>query len=392
MKSPDELVTKLARQWRNADYREARLLDSCSLDGVAFNRSAWPLIFSIGKPSSRALIENLGSVRSHIHAWRDITVGEVVWETVTFRSASDSIRVPVQWILHTPSDWIAAINNLQIASEFERLEHLREAADPLFQRLLIRQESLWRGRSDSDVLLALQLVMKLSQGCAQGLPLRALALNGVDSKFYERNRQLITQLLDIRFDGVVSQQGLEQFLGAAQDNHHWLLVVDLDGGLLPFRQIRISDKDLLATSLPGTHLLIIENERCHHQLPACSNTLAILGAGQNLAWMAASWLSKKHLAYWGDIDTWGLHMLAQARNYQPGLTPLLMSKNSFELHGNNKAVVEVEPMRSLPDRGLTESEVQLFSFLLVQEKGRLEQEFIAKEFVVQAIRQWVVRN
>ncbi len=390
MKSPDYVATRLARQWRSADYREARLLDKGALDTAGFNASAWPLIFSIGKPSSRALIENLGAVRAHIHAWRDLAVGEVIWEPVIFRSASEPISVPVQWILHTPSDWIAAINNIQIASEFERLAHLREGANPLFQRLLIRQESLWRDRSDKDVLLALQLAMNLSQGCAQGLPLRALALSGIDSKFYERNRQLIIQLLDIRFDGVVSQQGLEQFLGAAQDNHHWLLVVDLDGSLLPFRQIRVSDKDLLETALPGTHLLIVENERCHHQLSRCSNTLAILGAGQNLAWMAASWLSTKQLAYWGDIDTWGLHMLAQARNYQPDLTPLLMSKNIFELHGNNKVVVEAEPIRALPAKGLTESELQLFSFLLLQEKGRLEQEFIAKESVVQAIRQWVM--
>ena len=390
MKSPDELAAKLVRQWRSADYRETRLLDNGALDTAGFNASAWPLIFSIGKPSSRALIENLGAVRAHIHAWRDITVGEVIWEPVTFRSASEPISVPVQWILHTPSDWISAINNAQVASEFERLIHLREGADPLFQRLLIRQESLWRDRSEKEVLLALQLAINLSQGCAQGLPLRALALNGIDSKFYERNRQLIIQLLDFRFDGVVSQQGLEQFLGAAQDNNHWLLVVDLDGSLLPFRQIRVSDKDLLATSLPGTHLLIVENERCHHQLPACSNTLAILGAGQNLAWMAASWLSKKHLAYWGDIDTWGLHMLAQARHHQSDLTPLLMSKDSFELLGKDKAVQEAAPMRELPARGLTESELQLFSFLLAQEKGRLEQEFIAKESVVQAIRQWVM--
>ena len=82
MKSPDELATKLARQWRNADYREARLLATGALDAAgfnvtalnvaAFNRSAWPLIVSIGKPSARALIESLDAVRAHIHAWRDI--------------------------------------------------------------------------------------------------------------------------------------------------------------------------------------------------------------------------------------------------------------------------------------------------------------------------------
>jgi len=38
----------------------------------------------------------------------------------------------------------------------------------------------------------------------------------------------------------------------------------------------------------------------------------------------------KQIAYWGDMDTSGLTMLAKARSLQPGLTALLMSRELFE--------------------------------------------------------------
>lgn len=65
--------------------------------------------------------------------------------------------------------------------------------------------------------------------------------------------------------------------------------------------------------LPSERVLIVENESCQHQLPSVPNTIAVLGAGFDLSWTEAEWLARKKIAYWGDIDTWGLHFLAKAR-------------------------------------------------------------------------------
>ncbi|MFO6218086.1 DUF3322 domain-containing protein, partial [Pseudomonas aeruginosa] len=59
-----------------------------------------------------------------------------------------------------------------------------------------------------------QLATQLSPGCAQGRPLRLLAEHGVDTKFFERNAILLTKLLDERFEGAASEQGLTTFLDA----------------------------------------------------------------------------------------------------------------------------------------------------------------------------------
>ncbi len=46
----------------------------------------------------------------------------------------------------------------------------------------------------------------------------------------------MTAMLDVRYEGEVSKLGLETFLNAHRDDDHWLLIFDLDGGLLRSRR------------------------------------------------------------------------------------------------------------------------------------------------------------
>ena len=96
--------------------------------------------------------------------------------------------------------------------------------DSLFHSLLVRKLSLWRGRLAAEVVQAARLALALSPNCAAGRPLRMLSMEGIDTKFFERNAQLATALLDVRFDGEVSRIGLESFLGAFAEGDHWLLL------------------------------------------------------------------------------------------------------------------------------------------------------------------------
>ena len=123
----------------------------------------------------------------------------------------------------------------------------------------------------------------------------------------------MTSLLDSRYDGEVSRLGLEIFLGAFVEGSHWLLVIDLNGALLPFPKMRVASSDLIKAHLPGKRVLIVENESCQHQLPRLLDTLAILGAGFDLEWTLSNKLNSKSVAYWGDIDTWGLNFSARRK-------------------------------------------------------------------------------
>ena len=169
MKTPEELSLKLARQWGNAQLREARLLDDAD---------AWPISLAIGSPTSKAIASDLDRVKQHLARWRQVGIGSVVWQSNSFRATSEAVEVPVRWELHQPAQWVDACKDRTIRSEFDALTIFIERTDPVFHSLLIRRRSLWRQRSTQEVVHACLLALELEPGCADGKPLRAVSILG----------------------------------------------------------------------------------------------------------------------------------------------------------------------------------------------------------------------
>jgi hypothetical protein len=377
MKTPALLAARWRKQWQQHGERAERLL----------NPQAWPISHFIGRPTPHQLASQTREVREHVQRWRQVSVGEVVWESVSFRAASEPVDIPTAWTLCNPSQWVAAIDDPIVERDFRKLTVLLAQVDPQFHSVLVRHAVLILELSEESVLKAVRTAEVLEQGCAAGKPLRALAVAGNDTKFIERHRVLILKLLDARFENQPGELGLEAFLDALDEGDHWLLVAPLEKGLLPFKRQSVPASDLMAMGLPGTHLLIVENERCLHQLPPLPGTVAVLGSGHNLAWMQAEWLREKAIGYWGDLDTWGLAMLAIARVHQPKLEALLMNQHTFEAHAA-LAVSEPYPSSDLPPVALSDLERTLYLHLRHAEKGRLEQEFLPRETVLAQLSAW----
>lgn len=379
MKSPADWAARLAREWQRAELRVERLLSP----------GAWPLALKIGKPSAALFASDPARVREHVRAWRAVRVGRVHFAPVAYRAGSAPVDMPLHWELRSPSEWLAATGDATLRAEFEALgERVQAIAAADFRQLIVRHKRLVLERPAAEVVKAAELALALQPGCAAGRPLRALSLCNIDSKFIERNRALLAALLDLRFAGQASAQGLEAFLDALDEREHWLLLAPLASGLLPFRQLRVRASELAALPETVSHVLIVENERCLHQLPGLPGTLAILGAGLNLAWLQGDWLSRCRLAYWGDMDTWGLAMLARARRYQPGLQALLMNRAEFDRHAPGRAVPEPVPADATAMTGLLPEEQVFCSWLREQARGRLEQEFLPAARVEEVVREW----
>ncbi len=379
MKSPAQLSLKLRKQWNNSKKRELRLLGGAE---------SWPVIESIGRPGPAAVANDLDAVRQHIQAWSQVKTGQVLWQEVNYRATAEPVKVPCYWQLNKPSDWIDACRDQTVLHEFKAMARLVSETDEQFHSLLVRRPSLWQQKPLDEVLQACSVAAELYPGFANGKPLRALSVAGIDTKFFERHAQLITRLLDQRFEEEISRIGLEAFLGAHYEGDHWVLLVDLDGNLLPFKRQRVSTADLASAVLPGSQLLIVENESCLHQLPhVIKNTLVILGAGFDLEWTSNPTLTKKRIAYWGDIDTWGLSCLALARQNLPTLQSLLMERRHFVEYQQHAVVEPVVAGTEIPVQ-LREAEQSLYSELLQSDAGRLEQEYLPFDVVKQAIDEW----
>ena len=87
----------------------------------------------------------------------------------------------------------------------------------------------------------------------------------------------------------------------------------------------------------------------------------------------------------GDMDTWGLRMLARARELQPHLTPLLMDQSLFERLADALAVPEPITAGPASSSGLTGFEQAFYQHLFKQAKGRIEQEFLPQSIVADAL-------
>lgn len=379
MKLPADLTARWSRQWENPDLREARLLDE---------PGAWPASLPIGRPTATEIADHWQETAARIQTWREVRQGTVRWENVVFRATGAPVEIPVAWEIGHAAEWVAASGDRRVRAEYESLRALIEGSDPLFHRVLVRERSLWKAKPTTEVIQATRLACLLEPGCAAGQPLRALSLAGIDSKFLERHRVLVQRLLDLRHDGEPSRQGLETFLDAARDHDPWLLVADLgDGTTLGFPRVRVRAADL-AARLETRALLVVENERCLHLLPEnLPGGVAVLGTGNHLSWLASPRFRETRIAYWGDLDTWGLTLLARARGHAPHLVPLLMTREIFEEHPD-AAVVEATPASDDPPAGLTDEETALYRHLLSRERGRLEQEFLTAEIVRPAILDW----
>jgi len=366
MKSPKELSDTLARQWQSADHRELRLL----------TKTNWPIKLPIGKPAGSLLQKSPNTVREHIKSWRDEKIGIVQWQKQKFQSATLPINIPTHWIISSPSEWIRASRNKQVELDYHWLSEVISFVNPIYHKLLVRQSSIWK-RSKDNMIQCAELAMKLSPGMAEGKPIRSICINNIDTKFIENNSNLLTKLLNIRYNNTIKDNNLESFLNSSNNNEHWLIVLPMDDNLLPFKQLRLTTSELEHTNLPGSHLLIIENEQCRYQLPErLEQTIVVLGAGLDLNWLNNPSFKSKTIAYWGDIDSWGFRMLSMAKSALPELTSLMMDLDTYKLF-EDKAVKETESSIYLLKDKLNDKEISLYNKLISRDsKIRLEQEFI----------------
>lgn len=318
-------------------------------------------------------------------SWNKVEHGEVEWQEVTYRGLAQPIKIPVAWVLKQPSEWVSACKSKQISAEFEKLAQATKYFEPNFFGVLVTHLKRVSTLAESEFSVLAALVNKLEEGCLEGAPLRYLSGYGNDTKFVEKNRHLLQLLLDVRFEGRVSEVGIEAFLDAKHADQHWILFSDLGNQILPFSKVRVTSADLDFDKVPCQKILVVENESCLQSIPQIDNCVAVLGCGQDLSWLQHKSLGDKKIGYWGDLDSWGFQMLAKARNYRHQVESILMDLTTAK---QNHSLAVEEPTNATVGDCLTRDEQQALEFLEQQPLGRIEQEFLAADIVQEALLNW----
>ncbi len=167
--------------------------------------------------------------------------------------------------------------------------------------------------------------------------MRALPLQDVDTKFIEEHAAPLIDLLDcLHASAVTHAGGLLAWLGCRANPGGWLQVRPLCSQsrerMAGLPLLQLDTQTLREYPLPAARILIVENKQSGYALPALDDTIAVFGGGRNTAWMEAKWLNTKQIGYWGDIDSWGLAILSEARQRKPQLQALMMDEATVRQH------------------------------------------------------------
>ncbi len=384
---PSDAVEELRRlEWEHTGRMRERLLGTRPL----------PIPCLLKPPTGNQALEDLDHFHGYIAAWRKWPwPHQVIWVTKRFRQLGD-FEVPIKLEIESTQALIAALGDEAVERSrgwAERMEPLLSLDKALFTTLIKQLGELER-LSMTDIHLLACLLPQLQRGMGRRRYLRALPLQKVDTKFVELNQSLITALLDAMHSQEVSAHGgLEAWLDCRATPYNWLYVKplcsDVKGRLAGLDLVRLSLEQLMTYPLPARNVLVIENLQTGYGLPELPDTIAVFGGGANTAWLQAEWLKDRRVGYWGDLDTWGLKFLADARLRQPHVEAVMMDRETL-LAYVDRGVCEERPAE-LPEYGLTPAERTLFDELRSSRLGvgRLEQERLSQDYIEQRLVAWL---
>ncbi|MFT3816862.1 MAG: DUF2220 family protein [Rubrivivax sp.] len=366
---------------------------------------AWPLSVDLRAPSAANAAQAPASLRQWIAAWSAFEsdcrarVGQVSvsWRTVNWRVLGN-VTLPDK-VAFGSAETVA-----ECAGVHARWKQLNERWHRLLELLpsmagqveCVRAAIATATWSTVDFDRLLTLLQWSRQGSAGGLYLRQLPLVGIHTKWVEERVGVLVPLLRVVLGRVGDLAELLNLRSAPQTIRMRLLdpVLRAQVGKAEDLQIPVPQWSSLFRE-PPKRLLIVENLATGLALPDIKDTAVAMRLGNNVyALRGVAWAHDADVAYWGDIDTWGLHILARAREVFPGLQSVLMSEEV--LHAHRELWTHEKTQESRPAAHLTAEEAKLLSDLQANRWGenvRLEQERLHWPDALSAVhRHWQART
>ncbi len=389
-----EQATALARK----HYWENRRV----LKTLMIGERSFPLHIPLKAPSAKQTMQDLAHFRAWIERWKSFAMPDLLhWKTVDFRQLGEQqlpLRITIGSFQQLTQFCGAAAVAQSARWQANMLPLLKRYRHEQVYPVLVGHIEIVEGLGNNDAELLAHVLPQLQRGPGAGGYLRALPLTGVDTKFVEASSGLIEALLDAVHEGeIVACGGLYRWLDCRHGPRGLAQGVPIVRPLSPGTRhayqglplLQLSAELLRQHELSATNILVVENVQSGLALPDLDDTIAVIGGGRNVSWMDASWLTTKRVAHWGDIDTWGLAILSDARTSLATLEPLMMDMATLKAH-EARMVQEPAPLRTLPAQ-LTDQEQRLFLDLTAGRflSTRLEQERISSDFISAALQAWL---
>lgn len=206
-----------------------------------------------------------------------------------------------------------------------------------------------------------------------GLYLREISAPGVDTKFAEKHRGVLSAMLDVpsTAPGFLSALGLRSKPELVRVRPAPSL-----GLPRPATELGMRPTELAELSIQPRTAIVVENEITYLSVDVPKDGLVLWGKGFDVDKVGRlPWLIYIKVLYWGDIDTHGFAILDRLRAWLPQTRSVMMDRETLMAH-QDRWVSEERPASSSLTR-LTRAEQDLFADLVTDalgERVRLEQE------------------
>ncbi len=377
-----------------------RLWERGDLLRALYREDRSPVEIPLPRLSARELLDRFEEVRvwirSLVGAARKGTGEElfrIEWRTVRHRILGEN-RLPSALVFADAAACLRFVGREKGGARFIGAAKKVVAAFPELEGWILERPLELHGcHEEADRLL--RVLSHFRDSSLSGRYLRQLDIPGVDTKFIEGRKTLISSLLDrvlpperIRPDhagvrGFSLRYGLIEKPALVR-----LRLLDPALSIGGYSDLTVRVSELSSRPIPVRRVYVVENEINGLAFPAQEKSLLLFGEGYAVDRLfEIGWLSGTEIFYWGDLDTHGFAILDRLRSGYPQTRSFLMDRGILlscrELWVEEPAPFEGELSRLDPAE--QETLATLRSLIRGGRGVRLEQERIPFGKVLEAI-------
>jgi hypothetical protein len=367
---------------RPADVRETiRKKWATLLAGFAAGQDWAPLSVPLRGPGPSEIGERLAEVQRWAAEWEKAAHGplRVEYKKVGGRVIGTNLIPCRAWIDGYDEAWRLLGAGADVAHLVSIADRTAAECPRLVPWLARHPVRALRLEGDWDRLLA--TVRWIDTRQVPGMYLRQVDVPGVDTKFIERHRGILAELLDLqlaagRIDPCAG--GFEGRYGFRKKPAY--IRFRLGGSPVPaYTELSVRADELTAPPALAARVYVVENEITYLAFPLAPDAIVIFGGGYAAGLLESlGWLADLDIVYWGDIDTHGFTILSRLRRHFPAVRSMLMDRDTLLAH-RTQWVTEATPTTAALDH-LAPGEDDLYRDLVSGTYGaavRLEQERVS---------------
>ncbi|MEA3228607.1 MAG: DUF3322 domain-containing protein, partial [Campylobacterota bacterium] len=251
------------------------------------------------------LIKELNSLKKEVF--------EMEYQEFHFKSLGTQ-KLPIVIHFRERKDFLSYISKEREFEEFVSLYQHIVLKYPLLKTTLLEKPSVILENSTrwDKLFLVYDFFIKTPQ---VNIYIRELNIEGIDTKFIERNRKILDSFLTILLDRKDYKEEIKTLSNYGFEKKYFFKypqplirfrILDTTQTIGGLSDISTPVNEFKSLELLSKNIFIVENKITTLSFPPLKNSTVIFGSGYGVEVLKnVDWLEDKNIFYWGDIDSDG---------------------------------------------------------------------------------------